>query len=290
LSGRPFTIGEAGDLGVTPRQLAGASFVGAFRGVHARADEHDPGSLQQRATAVLVGLPRQAVISHATAAQLYGLPVRPDPRIHVTVPSKAVVPVLRAGLRPHEGVGADDARQLACGLRLTTPARTWLDLAPDVGRDGLVVLGDAMLRQGLVTVDELRAAAGAAARRRGVVAARSAAQLVRPGVDSPQETTLRLLIRAAGLPEPEVNLDVVDAAGYWVARPDLSYPAWRIAIEYEGDHHRADRTQWRRDIQRDRDLERLGWVVIRVVPDDLRGSSEGLLRRLRAAVRERRTS
>lgn len=287
LLGRPFTLGEAAECGVTKHQLSGETFTRVFRGVHVLADVHDSGWLAQRARAALAGLPAEAVISHTTAAELLKLPVRPDWRIHVTVPSGHVVPAVRAGLRPHEGVGAMDVHELPCGLRVTSPARTWLDLAPLMGRDGLVAVGDAILRQDLATVDGLRGAVAGARRRRGVIAARSAVQLVRPGVDSPQETSLRLVVLAAGLPEPEVNLDVFDDAGRWVARPDLSYPTLKIAIEYEGDHHRADQMQWRRDIQRDRDLERLGWIVVRVVADDLRGTGAGLVRRLRGVVRQR---
>lgn len=51
------------------------------------------------------------------------------------------------------------------------------------------------------------------------------------------ETWLRLLIVVAGLPEPVTNLNVHDASGRWIARPDLLYPAYRVAIEYDGYHH-----------------------------------------------------
>jgi hypothetical protein len=54
-----------------------------------------------------------------------------------------------------------------------------------------------------------------------------------------------------------------------LARPDLSYLPEKIAIEYEGDHHRTDRQQWKRDKSRRRLLEDHGWLVIEVIDDDV---------------------
>jgi hypothetical protein len=83
------------------------------------------------------------------------------------------------------------------------------------------------------------------------------------------ETRVRLLLVRAGLPCPEVNRDVFDLAGSWLAPPDLSYPALKIAIEYDGDHHRTDRKQWRRDRARDANLREAGWIVITLTADDV---------------------
>jgi very-short-patch-repair endonuclease len=41
-----------------------------------------------------------------------------------------------------------------------------------------------------------------------------------------------------------------------------------VALEYDGDHHRADRAQYVKDIRRAETLERLGWHVIRVIKED----------------------
>jgi very-short-patch-repair endonuclease len=96
------------------------------------------------------------------------------------------------------------------------------------------------------------------------------------------ETRLRLLLVRAGLPAPCVNRDVVED-GAWLARPDLSYPLQRIAIEYEGDHHRTDRRQWKRDKARRRLLEDHGWLVIEVIDDDVYKTPELTVARVRAA-------
>jgi very-short-patch-repair endonuclease len=115
---------------------------------------------------------------------------------------------------------------------------------------------------------------------------RKALRLARERVESPKETETRLLIRAAGFAEPVVQHEVRDG-GRLVARPDLSYPDLKIAIEYEGDGHRTDKAQWRRDIQRQRDLEDRGWIVIRLTQADLDEGGAGLFARLRGAIASR---
>ncbi len=42
---------------------------------------------------------------------------------------------------------------------------------------------------------------------------------------------------AGGLPEPELNVPIIDDDGTRHHEPDLSYRKYRIGIEYEGEHH-----------------------------------------------------
>lgn len=71
-----------------------------------------------------------------------------------------------------------------------------------------------------------------------------------------------------------------------VARTDLAYPELKVAIEYEGDGHRTSAEQWRRDIQRQRELEALGWIVIRLTQEDL-NDADALIDRVRGAIASR---
>ncbi len=57
-----------------------------------------------------------------------------------------------------------------------------------------------------------------------------------------------------------------------------------IAVEYDGDQHRKDRWQYVKDIRRIAELERLGWIVIRVVSED---HPRDVLRRVHAALAQR---
>jgi very-short-patch-repair endonuclease len=54
-----------------------------------------------------------------------------------------------------------------------------------------------------------------------------------------------------------------------------------VAVEYDGDHHRTDRRQYVKDIRRLEMLDRMGWIVVRVVAED---GPANILRRVRAAL------
>ena len=49
---------------------------------------------------------------------------------------------------------------------------------------------------------------------------------------------------------------------------DMGWPDFKVAVEYDGDHHRKDRRQYVKDIARLQMLEAMGWIVIRVIAED----------------------
>jgi hypothetical protein len=193
---------------------------------------------------------------------------RADDVAHISVERSPQLVLPRVGgLRVHE------VQLLECelrdGLPLTSPERTFLDLAPYCDLTDLVAAGDSLVRRTAVEPVHLVEAATAAFGVRGIRLAREAAALVRSGVDSPMESRLRLIIVGGGLPEPEIGHVVYDSAGGWLAQPDLAYSDVRLAIEYDGKHHLADPRQWRLDIRRRENLEREGWLVRVFTAQDL---------------------
>lgn len=60
-----------------------------------------------------------------------------------------------------------------------------------------------------------------------------------------------------------MNVDVLDASGHRIAIAHLAYPEYRVIVEYDGEHHRTDRDQNARDVDRLDDLVQAGWRVIR---------------------------
>jgi hypothetical protein len=208
---------------------------------------------------------------HATMAPSSPKRTRPEP----------------VGLACHiSRLGDHEVLRRTDGLYVTTVTRTWLDLATNLALEDLVAVADAALRRRLVTVDQLTTAVDSWWRRPGVALLRTALPLVEPATDSPMETRLRLLLVLGGLPVPVANRDVI-VDGAWLARPDLSYPELRIAIEYDGDHHRVERGQWQSDIARRRLLEDAGWVVLVFTADDVLKFGRETVRRVGAAVRAR---
>jgi very-short-patch-repair endonuclease len=64
----------------------------------------------------------------------------------------------------------------------------------------------------------------------------------------------------------------------------MGWEDMKVAVEYDGDQHRSDRRQYTWDIRRLEHLERLGWIVIRVVAGD---QPDKIIRRARSALARR---
>jgi very-short-patch-repair endonuclease len=166
---------------------------------------------------------------------------------------------------------------------------TWRHLATFLTLDELVVAGDYLVRRKrpLTTIAELDAATTRAGRAKGARNARYALADIRSGTDSPMESVLRLLIIRSGLPEPVIGHTVRDQRGDFVATPDLSYVAERIAIEYEGSIHQSDPWVFAEDIERRELLEDAGWLVIRVIARHVYTTPNELLQRIARALAAR---
>ena len=173
-----------------------------------------------------------------------------------------------------------DDRPVSC------PTDVFLRLAEHLSLLDLVVVGDALVRRGFTTPGELVVVSDRAGGR-WVRHARRAAALVRERVDSPKETELRLLLVLAGFPEPETNVNVLDDSGGWIARADLVYKVFKIALEYDGRQHVNDPKQWTRDIRRRELLDAAGWRTLVVTSRDLARFPSQTLARVALVLRER---
>ncbi|WP_162599967.1 DUF559 domain-containing protein [Nocardioides solisilvae] len=270
---RPFTRAEALAAGLTDAQLRGPRFQRLFTGVHLCAAVVVTPRL--RIEAALRLHPPGSFVSHASAARIHGLAVPDDAEEHVTVRQRGHRR-RTAGVRCHLS-SAEVETVTVGGLLVSTPAQAFVELASSLGLVDLVVVGDQMARRGLLCPDGLRAAC-ARSTLRGAVSARRAAAFVRDRVDSPMESRLRMLLVLAGLPEPEVNVVVRDVDGTPLRRYDLSFPAARVAVEYDGRHHVERIEQWERDLDRREALEDDGWRLLVV-------TSSGVFRRPGETVR-----
>jgi hypothetical protein len=250
------------------------------------AGSGDLTSVLELCRAYLAVAPARFAFSHETAAVLYAIPLPARAEggpLHVSVPAEAAQ-VRRAGVIGHRGL---EASRLRAGLPVVPPETVWLQLATTLSVDDLIVAGDHLLqgRPALSTLERLGAEVESARGRRGVARAGAALLELRIGVRSPRETRLRLLLVRAGLPEPVVGFQV-HHEGAFVGTPDLAYPDLRIAIEYEGQHHRTDRNTYEDDIIRRELFRRAGWLVL-LVTDRTFSRPPVLLGDLRALIAER---
>ena len=103
---------------------------------------------------------------------------------------------------------------------------------------------------------------------RGVRRLKDALPLVDGGAASPKETWLRLLFIDAGMPRPTTQIPVVDGRGRLVRMLDMGWEDFMVAAEYDGDQHRTNRIQYVKDLRTTPKIEKLGWIVVRVIKED----------------------
>lgn len=176
-------------------------------------------------------------------------------------------------------VQPDEVTRVA-GLPVTTPARTAFDLARQLPTGKAVPRLDALMRATPFSPEDVLLLTKRYAGARGLRQLRTTLPLVDAGAASPKETWLRLLLIKAGLPIPTTQIPVREN---WrpVAYLDMGWENYKVAAEYDGDQHRANRHQYVRDQDRLRRLEELGWIVVRVIAED---KPADVVRRVRKAL------
>jgi hypothetical protein len=264
---------------LTRHQLRSEAWVRLRTDVYADARLDRDHELACRA-AVLT-LPPTAMLAGTSAAYLYGVEhaAGQSDTVHViTSPEHRLSP--RRGLRIHVCTPAPVDVLESPGLRRTSPVRTAWDVAGWLEPIRAVPVVDGLLALGLLTLDDLREYVRDREGSRGWRRTARVASLADGGAQSVPESQLRVRFVLAGLPRP-VTQHPVRVSDRLVLHPDLAWPEYRVAVEYDGRWHGDDD---RLDLDRDRlnELTRAGWRVVHV-------TSRGLHRnfpRILAGVRE----
>lgn len=272
----PFIGSDAVRAGLIRKHQLRANFRAVLPDVYVARD-FSPG-LVDRARAAWLWSHYQGVLGGITAAALHGAEWvdegAPIELIWVNARSPRGVRTSAMSLQPNE-IGQVHE------LPVTTPERTAFDIGRTLGIGRAVARLDALSR---ATGLKVRDVEEVAARHRGARGLRQLERLlpmVDAGSQSPKETWLRLLLINDGLPRPQTQIPVAGANGYPFAYLDMGWAEWMVAVEYDGDQHRSDRTQYVKDIRRIAELERMGWIIIRVVAEDRPAE---ILRRVRTAI------
>lgn len=229
-------------------------------------------------TATLDALRRPSVVSHQSAAVLWGLPlwgVRLD-QVHVTRAPGASTGASRS-LRVHVARLCDVDLAIVDGMAVTDPARTVLDLARSTPLDVGVAATDAALRSGLVDAAELRSRLARIAGTRGSRQAARVVGMADGRSESVGESRSRVLLARLGLPPSDLQFEVRSSAGGLLGRTDFVWEAERVVGEFDGrvKYGRLLRPgqqpgdvvfeeKRREDLIRDE-----GWDVVRWTWDDL---------------------
>jgi len=255
----PFIGAEAIDSGLLRKHQLRSQYSALFPGVYLSANLEP--TFDQRAEAAWLWSRRNGVIGGLTAARLHGAK---------WVDDVAPVELIWSNGRPPPGIKVFKDRLGAAehilrdGLTVTTVTRTAFDLGRR-GRLGQAVARiDALANATDVSTVAIAELADSHRGSRGIRQLRSALALCDAGAQSPRETWLRLLVMRAGFPRPQTQIPVV-VYGRRTYYLDMGWTKLMLAVEYDGDHHRADAVQFSKDITRLEELAAMGWTIIRVV-------------------------
>lgn len=236
---------------------------------------------ESRARAGWLWAHRRGVIAGFSAAALHGSKWVDDGQVVELLHDNRRSP---PGIKTHRDRIEDDEISLVAGLPVTSPARTALDLACWYPTTTAVAGIDALARVTELKAVDIDLLARRYAKRRGIMRARRAVDLFDPGAQSPKESWLRVVLIEAGLPRPQTQIAVMNEFGSPFAYLDMGWDDVKVAVEYDGEQHRNDRRQYSWDVRRLEMLERLGWIVIRVVAGDRPAE---IVRRVRVALDRR---
>lgn len=299
--GESFACADALALGLTRRRLRANDLDKPFRGVRLRSldppertdDDDEPFArdretgriLLRRAHAYTSVAPAGSFFIGSVAFAAHGLPLRAEGE-HAALEVATHPPAHAPRGRGVRGIKISPrlVRVIeVAGLPVADPASAWALCGLSFDLDALVVMGDAIVRiprdgrgrpvpdQQRASLDQLRAAALVPWRRSREVLL-DAIDLIRVGSMSPLETRFRLAAARAGLPEPELDVEIGDARGVRIGICDAVYRRHRVIVEVEGRQHAVSDLQWNRDLDKYAALAAAGWEVVRVTSRHLSGA------------------
>jgi hypothetical protein len=221
-----------------------------------------------------------AAVSHHTAARLHGLaglPWKVEAKPHVTVPYGRYRLAESAILHR-----ARKAPRIIRKARIPTVGifETMLGLA-DLGDKRLVARTLESAARGRTSFlgwmqKELERLGGG---RRGqrllaeVLALRAARE---ESLDSPLENDVELMFVKLGLPPHATHYNLCDAEGKFIAEVDFAWPPLKVVVQAMGHGPRRDRDVWVKDVRQCRAIEKEGWKLLVITPDDFIDQQEVL--------------
>lgn len=271
----PFIGSEAIAAGTLTKSQLSTGYRRLFRDVYVDPNIEITAGLRAHAGWLWAG--RRATIAGFSAAAIHG-----SRWVDVSAPVELLHDNRHRspGIQPRWNRIDEDEIEVVDGLPVTTPARTALDLGCWYRTMTAVAAIDALAQATGVKSADVGLLIDRYPGRRGIRRARVAAALFDAGSQSPKESWVRVILIEAGVPRPQTQVPVSDEFGGVFAYLDMAWPELKVAVEYDGEQHRTDQRQYRWDSRRREALERLGWIVVRVLAGDRPAE---IIRRVRAA-------
>ena len=265
--------------------------VSAGRGTYARAalvraGGGLAGEQALRVTSVLAVAGPGAVGSHDSAAIIHGLD-RLGPRspalVAVTHPPGMGSATGRPGVRLHVAALPDEHVTVRGGIRVTSVARTVVDLARISSFRSGVVVADSALRGGQTSKAELRSVLAACARWPGIRRASQVVEFSDGLAESVLESISRVAFRDHGLPSPELQAWV--GGDDVIGRADFLWRRYATVGEADGAVKYASPGRAISQLQRDASLRAAGFEVVHFTWDEIVRVPGQVAASIRAAFR-----
>lgn len=238
-------------------------------------------SLHGECLAAVLGCGPNALLSHWSAAWLWGIFKGSPVPIHVTGPiPRRLRPTVRIH---HSRVLASADRGLEVGIPVTSVARTYLDLAAHSRPDRLRSYLERGEELGLLDFGSISELLDRTRGHHGWGRLRRAARIYgpRPFTRSEFERLFYEAVASAGLPTPRVNYFV---EGFEL---DVYWPEHRFAVELDTYGTHGTREAFARDRFRGEELLLAGITMTRVTDERFAREPREVIRRLRRLLTER---
>ena len=296
-----FLRGEALAAGYRQREITQLVRAGEWhrlrRGAYVAGAVWDQADESHRhmllACAVLKQARTELVLSHVSALPAFGAPMwnfRLD-TVHVTRPDQRAGRH-EAGVQQHQGRLLPGDVITVAGLEVTHPTRTALDITTVGDTEASLCVVNHLLHAGVTTLDDLAKRYELMNRNPYTLRTDLILRLADPRIESVAESRTFFMCWRHGLPAPEPQYVVRDAAGREVARLDFAWPEYGVWLEFDGKekyikHLREGETTTaavlREKRREDRVRELTGWRCIRITWADLMNPA-GTVARIRALL------
>lgn len=229
------------------------------------------------------------VASHRSAGVMLGVPGigagRPEVSTARTHHSH------RRDLRVHQSRDLDDARvRTIDAIPVTAGDRLAVDLGAVLPEPRVEAIIQELVRLRETTWDEVAVAVMRHSRRGrdGVGVARRIVERRMDGMvgDSPLESLMLAAIFDAGLPSPELQVEVADEEGF-VARVDAAWPDRGVIVEADGKAFHLTEAAFEADRVKRNRLRAAGWIVLEATSRMLLDDRRRFLRALEGALAAR---
>ncbi|MEO7555013.1 MAG: DUF559 domain-containing protein [Acidimicrobiales bacterium] len=229
--------------------------------------------------------------SHRSAAKLFDLVDDWPPNPEITVPSTRLPRLARVDVHRSD-ILRPQLLTTVGHIKVTNPFLTLVQLGA-VGGEALVAAAlERAFTKRLVTPSGLRHQLDllGAPGRSGAGVLRSilkARVLGDVPADSELEVRMAQLLVRHDLPPATYHHVILDDAGHFVAEVDYAYVESRVALEVDGWSAHGTPQALGRDLERQADIEELGWLVRRFTWWDVNARPEYVARRIETALRTR---